>query len=149
MKKDKQSALDFANSIQAGFLATVDTNRNEECVQPRVRGVLMWYADESGFYFHTSKTKDLYTQLVNNPFIEVAFFRQEPELSMLRIRGRVDFIEDTSVKEQLFQDRPWLLNYGKERNDDFLGIFRIVNAKGLFWTGEDNMKEREIPEISF
>lgn len=149
MNEYTQEALGFARQVAAGFLATVEKETSGEILQPRVRGVLMWYVDESGFYFHTAKSKDLYTQLVQNPRVEIAFVSQQPEARMLRIWGDVDFVEDPSMKERLLQERPWLLQYDDGRNDDLLSIFRIVNAKGKFWQNETNMQEKQAVVLSF
>jgi len=145
----KEDALDFVNKVQAGFIATVDTTKDGNHMQPRVRGVLMWYADDSGFYFHTSKTKDLYTQLLANPRVEIAFASQQPEPAMLRIWGDIEFLEDNELKAKLISDRPWLLSYGDGKNLDYLVVFKIANASGKFWQNETNMKEKTVPVISF
>lgn len=53
-----ENCITFANENPASFVATVDENG-----QPRVRGFLMWYADKTGFYFHTGTMKPVYKQL--------------------------------------------------------------------------------------
>ena len=148
MNEQKQEALAFARSVQAGFLATVEKGENG-FDQPRVRGVLMWYVDESGFYFHTAKSKDLYQQLTLNPRVEIAFVSQQPVARMLRVWGDVDFIEDRYEKERLLAERPWLLQYGEEGDNQMLSIFRIVNSEGKFWQKETNMQEKTATLISF
>ncbi len=135
----RDRALNFAREVQAGFLATSENNI------PYVRGVLMWRADDSGLYFHTAKTKDLYRQLQENPVIEIAFYSPHPEPvgTMMRVNGKIEFLEDSGLKRELIKDRPWLLSYGEIRDDSLLAIFKIKDAKAKFWTNESNMKERE------
>ncbi|MFA7397210.1 MAG: hypothetical protein GX799_02650 [Crenarchaeota archaeon] len=40
---------------------------NNRWRQPRVRGMLMWFADKTGLHYNTGATKDLYRQLEDNP----------------------------------------------------------------------------------
>ena len=42
---DFQDCIKFATEIPVCYLATADGD------QPRVRTFLLWYADETGFYF--------------------------------------------------------------------------------------------------
>ena len=56
-----KDCIKFANDNPMTYVATLDGN------QPRVRGFMMWYANESGFYFHTGATKSVYEQLKANP----------------------------------------------------------------------------------
>lgn len=139
-----ERVFNFAMKTRAGFLATSENNK------PHVRGVLLWRANETGLYFHTAKTKDLYHQLVENPYAEIAFFSPDPEPSgtMMRVRGRVEFLEGPELKEELIAERPWLLSYGEQRNDSLLAIFRIVDGVAKFWTNETNMQEKEADLIS-
>jgi len=44
-KTDSQDCIKFANENPVCYIATMDGD------QPRVRGFLMWFADEKGFYF--------------------------------------------------------------------------------------------------
>lgn len=64
---NKEEILDFIKSNPACHLATVDGD------QPRVRGMLMYRADENGILFHTGNFKDLYKNLQNNPNVELCF----------------------------------------------------------------------------
>ena len=63
-----QDIVKFANENPVCFLATADED------QPRVRGMLMWFADETGFYFSSANTKDLTKQLRANPKVEITFY---------------------------------------------------------------------------
>ncbi len=52
---DFRDCLKFASDNPVSFIATQDRE------MPRVRAFLMWFADESGFYYH-------------NPNVEVCFY---------------------------------------------------------------------------
>ena len=62
---------EFSNQNSVAWLATTEDD------QPHVRGMWMWYADETGFYFHTGTQKRLSRQLADNPKVEIAFFNPE------------------------------------------------------------------------
>ena len=139
-----QDYTKFANEEKVCYLATTEGD------QPRVRGFLMWYADESGFYFHTGATKSVCKQLRANPKIEVCFYRYKNagEGTMMRICGKVEFIENQELKEKLFNERPFLKKIG-EGDPNLLQIFRIYTGEVYFWTMADNLIESEIPRLKF
>ena len=57
----KEEILKMLNAHPVMYVATNDNG------QPRVRGILMYKADDSGIVFHTGTTKDFYRQLVADP----------------------------------------------------------------------------------
>lgn len=135
--------IDFANEEKVCYLATSDNGR------PRVRGFLLWFADEKGFYFHTGSTKQVCKQLQKDPNVEVCFNRtgNEPGTSkMMRVAGEVAFVEDEPLKARLLEERPFLKGIGENVQ---LKIFRIFKGEAHFWTLENNLKESEIKKITF
>ena len=133
--------IEFANNNPVCFFATVEKNR------PRVRALLLWYADESGFYFYTNSSKSLFKQLQDNPFVEVCFYEQGKsflETKMLRISGRAAITDDEALKEQLFLQRPFLKNSSTDSRRR-IKIVKIEKGEALFWTGGDWNKEK-IPD---
>ena len=142
-----QDIYSLANEIQACFLSTVDGD------EPRVRGFLMWYADETGFYFHTGGTKDVCRQLKKNPNIEVCFYKNHEDMmqsKMLRVRGKVEFLEDRDKKVRLMEERPFLKEVTKgDPADPMLQLFRITDGEAHVWTMMDNLNEAEIPRYRF
>ncbi len=143
---DFKDCIEFANAVQGSFVATVDGD------QPRVRGFLLWFADETGFYYHTGATKQVCQQLMKNPKIEVCLFAPDPAGAgkMMRIAGKVEFLDDIELKTRLLEERPFLKEIGSGTPDDpNLAVFRIAEGEAHFWTMEDNTKEAEIPRIKF
>ncbi|AFS79625.1 pyridoxamine 5'-phosphate oxidase domain-containing protein, FMN-binding protein [Gottschalkia acidurici 9a] len=135
--------IKFANENQSCFLSTIDENK------PRVRGMLMWFADESGFYFHTSSTKQLYLQLVANNNIELCFLSSGDNSKMMRVNGKISFLNDNILKEKLLKERPWLNQMSEDDIDNFLIVFKVYTGECHFWTMADNMMEGKIEKISF
>jgi uncharacterized pyridoxamine 5'-phosphate oxidase family protein len=136
----------FANQNPSSWFATSEEN------QPHVRGMLLWYADETGFYYHTSDAKRLYRQITSNPKVEVAFIRNanEPSFETLHVTGIAEEVKDEALKERLYKERPWLLENIK--NSGFKSncvIFRITRGSAYIWNMSWNIKEAQIPRVEF
>ncbi len=142
-----KDCIEFANKNPICWLSTVEGD------QPRVRGFLLWYADEKGFYFHTGTTKNVCKQLKKNPKLEVSFFDPGPsqmESRMMRVSGKVKFLDDISLKARLMEERPFLKAIGTGKPDDpLLAVFQIYTGYALFWMMKDNMRESEVEKIRF
>jgi uncharacterized pyridoxamine 5'-phosphate oxidase family protein len=65
---DFSECIGFATQNPVTHIATTDGD------QPRVRAFAMWFADKSGFYYHTGTPKSVYRQLKKNPKIELCFY---------------------------------------------------------------------------
>ncbi|MDP4266551.1 MAG: pyridoxamine 5'-phosphate oxidase family protein [Bacteroidota bacterium] len=138
----KQDCIKFTNENPICYLATAEND------QPRVRALGFWFADETGFYFQTGGVKEFYSQLVKNPKTEVCFFKQENMIgTMLRIAGKVEFLNDIKFKEKAMNDRPFLKSFGLTAQSPELIIFRIPHGQAHFWTMETNFAPKEIIEF--
>ena len=134
-----QDCIKFTNENPICYIATVESD------QPRVRALGFWFADETGFYFQTSNLKDFYTQLKKNPKTEVCFYKHENMIGrMLRITGKVEFIDDPKLKEKVINDRPFLKDFGLTVQSTGLILFRIAHGQAHFWTMENNLKPKEM-----
>jgi uncharacterized pyridoxamine 5'-phosphate oxidase family protein len=87
------------------YLATVEGDH------PRVRAFAMWFADSSGFYYHTGSSKAVWKQLQKNPKVELCFYApgEGGAGTMLRVSGSIDVVTDPATRERLFKDRPWVI----------------------------------------
>jgi pyridoxamine 5'-phosphate oxidase len=138
---DFKDCVKFANENKTCYLATVDGD------QPRVRAMGMEYADDTGFYFNTESPKSVAKQLKKNQKVELCFFAKG---NMLRVTGKIDFIDDLAIRQRFFKARPFLTNLGvKGPEDPLLMVFAIRKGEAFFWTMADNMKEAGIPRIKF
>jgi pyridoxamine 5'-phosphate oxidase len=112
----------------------------------------MWFADRSGFYYHTGTPKSVYRQLKKNPKVELCFYAPSAVGAgrMMRVSGKVEFLQDTLLEARLFKDRPWPNDLMKTAPDDArVAIFRIAHGEAYFWTMENNMREHEAPRLKF
>lgn len=143
---DIHEVIEFANQHSACWLATSEDGA------PHVRGMWLWFADEQGLVFHTGSTKDLAAQLRKNPRVEVAF--HDPaggggESRMLRVAGTVEFVNDASLQQRLFEERAWLHGVRAAFPDVAVQIFRVKRCVAHFWSMSVNCREREQPRVEF
>ncbi len=145
---DFEQYVKFANEHPLCSVATVDGD------QPHVRSFGMWFADSSGFYFSTSKMKDVYRQLSMNPKVELSFFAppvtQERDSAAMdigiemRATGTAEFIDDPALRDRLFTDRPFLRPLA-----DVVKIMHVKGGEAWFWKWENNMRESEIQRVHY
>lgn len=119
---DKKEILEFLNKNPEFFLATCEGN------EPRVRGMRIYQANDAGIFFNTNKDKSLHRQLMNNPSVELCFY--DGEETQLRIRGKVQLIEDRQCKEQMFRKNPEMEPFIMQGN---IAIYRLTEAKVKIW----------------
>jgi uncharacterized pyridoxamine 5'-phosphate oxidase family protein len=134
-----QDCIRFANENPICYLATVEGD------QPRVRALGFWFADETGFYFQTASVKEFPNQLKENPKAEVCIYHHEGMIgTMLRIAGKVEFLDDIKLRERVLIDRPFLKTFGMTVDSPRMVIFRFNHGQAHFWTMENNLKPKEI-----
>ena len=131
--------MELANENPVSYVATVEGN------QPRVRGFFMWYADESGFYFHTGAMKPVYSQLKQNPKVELCFYHPNDKGGvMMRVAGTVEFLNDTELRGKLVEERQFLKAWGFTAENPDLVIFRIAKGEAYFWSMETNFEAKKV-----
>jgi len=136
---DYRDCIKFANENPICWVATVDNNK------PKVRGLAMWFADESGFYFQTGSIKAIYNQLKSNSNIELCFYKPGDKSGiMLRIAGEAELLDDINLKNRVIKDRPFLKDLGLSPESPNLIIFRVQKGEAYFWNWENNLKAKEI-----
>jgi pyridoxamine 5'-phosphate oxidase len=143
---DLQDCIKFATENPVCFVATADGD------QPRVRGFLMWYADESGFYFITMTPKEVSKQLQKNPKVELCFYNNPAELQgakQMRVTGEVEFLDDEEIEEKAYQARSFLEAIAGKPIRPVTQVFRIATGEAHFWTMADILKEPELERLKF
>lgn len=143
---DFSECIAFANANPVTYIASVDGD------QPRVRAFAMWFADRTGFYYHTGTPKSVYFQLSKNPRTELCFYAPDSGGAgrMMRVAGSVEFLHDIALEERLLRDRPWVKDLVKAGPKDAkVAIFRVAHGEAYFWTMEYNMRERDAPRVRF
>ncbi len=139
--------IEFANHNPVTWFATVENG------SPRVRGLWLWFADETGFYYHSGTMKSVLGQMEANPQVEAAFHNPGDgglgQSRMLRVRGRVEFVEDRELENRLYEERSWLKDVRAAFPKQKIRIFKIAAGEAQFWDMSVNCREQEQPWISF
>ena len=144
--KTIEEVREFTNQNPATWVATAIGD------QPHLRAMAMWFADATGFYFHTGSQKRLCKQLRENPKVEMGFYNPGDgmgTMQMVRITGKIEQVNDATLEKKLFEDRPWLNQVFQAYPDDKIFIFRIVHGEAQYWNMGVNCKEKDIPPIVF
>jgi uncharacterized pyridoxamine 5'-phosphate oxidase family protein len=134
-----EDCVQFATKNPVAWFATADGD------QPRVRGLGLWFADQSGFYFQTAGMKDVSRQLQANPKVEFAFYETGGIAgTMMRVAGTIEFLTDPELKKKVLADRPFLKSFRLTVESPELIIFRLAKGEACFWTMETNLKPKEM-----
>jgi uncharacterized pyridoxamine 5'-phosphate oxidase family protein len=141
---DVQDCIKFANEHPVCYMATMDGD------QPRVRALLMFFANEDGFYFGTLSPKAFMKQLKANPKVEVCFYNNPPELKdakQMRITGEIEFLDDQALVNRIAEERSFLDPLAGRPLKDLWQVFWIQTGEAHFWTLPDVLKEPELERI--
>ncbi len=137
----------FARNHPVCYVATMDGD------QPRVRAFLLWFADTTGFYFHTVAHKNVIDQLSINPKAEVCFTappRPPDPVEMVRVTGRMVRVHDNSLIRKLIAERPFLLRMGITGPDDpNIAVLCIPHGEAKCWRMENFLLGSESASIPF
>lgn len=133
---NSQEILKLINENPIFHLATVDGD------QPRVRGMLLYRADENGFIFHTASTKDVFAQIKQNPKAEMCFSCNGTQV---RVTGVLEQIHDEKLRAEIFAhpSRKFLQAWVANGIDNLLQIFVMKNCTSVTWTMETNFDPKE------
>ncbi|MBN1407301.1 MAG: pyridoxamine 5'-phosphate oxidase family protein [Calditrichaceae bacterium] len=126
-KLKREEILKFILENPIFSLATCADN------QPYARMIMMYKADkENGIIFSTWKQKDLYHQLTFNPNVELCFYNTQ-QGKQLRIKGRVEILEDEFLKKKIGMKFQFLRPQIEKFGYDSMMVCRLKNGKATFW----------------
>lgn len=132
----KEELFKIMNENPVLHLATMDGD------QPRVRGMLLFRADEEGIIFHTASSKDVYDQIKKNPKAELCF---QGKGIQVRVTGVLEQVDDDNLREEIFNHptRKFLQAWKDQGVDGLLRIFRMKHGTAVTWTMATNFDEKE------
>jgi uncharacterized pyridoxamine 5'-phosphate oxidase family protein len=132
--------LKLVNENPAFHLATVDG------YQPRVRGMLLFRADENGFIFHTASTKDVFRQMKENPKAEMCFSCGGTQI---RVTGVMEQVFDEELRAEIFAhpSRKFLQAWVANGIDNLLQVFIMKDCSAVTWTMETNFEPKKTIEL--
>jgi uncharacterized pyridoxamine 5'-phosphate oxidase family protein len=138
----KEQIFDLLNRNLTFHLATVEKG------EPRVRGMMLYKADESGIVFHTGDFKDVYKQIIADPNVQMCFNDASTGIQV-RVRGRLEEVMDRELKDEI-SNHPTRAFLKKLREnstvDDFynsIRVFRMKHGLANIWTFDTNFAPKE------
>ena len=143
MNKEEMFQLIRANP--SFHLATVEGD------QPRVRGMLIYSADEDGIVFHTGIMRDVYRQIEANPKVELCF--NDKRGVQVRVTGRLEQVRDNAFKDQIAAHplrtflKPWRDTLSLEEFHSQFIVYRLRNGSASWWTMARNFAAKEPIEL--
>jgi pyridoxamine 5'-phosphate oxidase len=139
---NKDEILSFLNANPVFHLATIEGHK------PRVRGMLLYRADNDGLIFHTGKMRDLHRQLTENPNVELSFNNNSFEdLIQVRVSGTVELVEDLDLKKEIVQKREFLKPFVEQSGYEPLAVYRIRKGVASIWKMKNNFAPKEFVEL--
>ena len=135
----KQEIYSFINKNQNCTLATIDGNK------PRVRGMMIYSADENGIIFHTGINRQMYKQIKANPNVELCFINDNTQI---RISGIATEEKDLRLKEEIVSKRTFLKPVVDSHGYDTFILFRVQKLVATVWSMATNMMPKEFMELN-
>lgn len=143
---DYQECIKFASENPVCFMATTDGD------QPRVRALLMFFANEDGFYFGTLSPKQFTKQLKGNPKVEICFYNNASDLAdakSMRVTGEIEWLADEALTSRIAEERGFLDQMAGMSLEALWRVFRVHTGEAHFWTIPDVLKESQLERIHF
>jgi uncharacterized pyridoxamine 5'-phosphate oxidase family protein len=136
----KEEVLEFATKNPVFSLATTDGDK------PRVRMMMLCWANEDGLIFSTGRDKDVCKQLSANPAVEMCFYNAEQGLQV-RIEGTVELLDDLELKKQIVEKFPFLKPWVDSQGYEVLMTCRLKNGRATTWTMETNFEPKQYVDL--
>lgn len=132
---NEQEIYELMNRNLGFYLATMDDD------QPRVRGMMLFRADEKGIIFHTASTKDVYKQITKNPKAELCF---NANGTQIRVTGVLEVLHDEKIREEIFAHptRKFLQAWKDNGIDNLLEVLIMRNCEAVIWTMQTNFEAK-------
>lgn len=136
IKMTSQEIFELISKQPMFHLATMDGD------QPRVRGMMLFRADERGIVFHTASTKDVYRQIKANPKAEMCFSCGDVQV---RVTGVLEQNDDPALREEIFAhpSRKFLHAWKEKGIDGLLQVFVMKDCTAVTWTMATNFEPKE------
>lgn len=105
---------EFLKSAGVYYLATVDNNK------PKVRPFGTAEIFEDHLYIQTGKSKDVYKQIINNPYVEISAFKDG---KWIRVSGKLIADDRMEAKKDMLDKNPSLRGMYDENDDNTIVLY--------------------------
>lgn len=121
----KNEIIQFTRENPLFFLATTDGKK------PYVRGIMMFSIDDRGdIIFTTGKTKALYSQLIDNPNVELCFHTQDQQV---RLTGTAVETDILTLKKAIVEARSFMKPWIEASGFEIMAVFKVINNIATHW----------------
>jgi pyridoxamine 5'-phosphate oxidase len=139
-KMTREETLEFIEANPVAWIATVEGDR------PHVRALRAFQVGNEGPLFQISEPKDVYRQLAENPNVEACFNDQERGIQV-RVSGKVCFVEDDAVLDDVLVERSFLQSLAEKQGRGAIKLFVIADAMAYTWTRDNNWVPKEYVKL--
>jgi uncharacterized pyridoxamine 5'-phosphate oxidase family protein len=127
----REEILEFVRRNTTSAMATVEDG------SPRVRHMDTPLVDVNGLTFLTGANKSVSRQLTENPEVELCYWSGDEKMQ-LRIRGRMERLEDETVKRDIVENRFVFLRPVAEKYGwGAFSVFRLRSGEARVWRADD------------
>ena len=110
--------------VQCDFFVVTTVNENAPAARPF--GAVMEYNEE--LYISTANTKKVYSQLKENPRIQIIAKKDEAR-DWIRIDGNAIEVFDLDIKQAMLDHCPGLLKHFPAKESENFALFKISEMK--------------------
>lgn len=130
--------LEFIRRNRTSCMATSDKS------QPRVRYMETPVVDDNGLTFLTGANKQVCSQLLSNPDVELCYWSAE-EGVQLRLRGRMEHLEDEDLKKDIVENTfTFLKPVAEQFGWAAFRLFRLPGGEARIWSAENPAGSDEV-----
>ena len=139
----KQQIFEMLNKNPVFFLATAEGDA------PHVREMLLYKANKEGIVFQTGPHKELHSQLLKNPKVELCFHNAALN-TQVRVKGEVEILDDIGLKTEIANHptrafmQQWKASCATDEEFyNMFSVFRLKNGIANIWTFQSNFAPKE------
>lgn len=93
--------------------------------QPKLRPFGMIYSNKKALYFATDKRKNVYSDLIGNPQIEMASYNVNTR-KWIRVNGKAEVENSIMIRDEMIYKYPLLKQKFHDETEMFLVIFKLL-----------------------
>ena len=123
------SIFNFITEAKTFYIATTDG------VKPKVRPFGFIMEHEGKLYLCTSNQKEIYIQLVSNPYFEICAMSEN--FQWVRVQGKAVFESDIAAKAKAFEIMPSLAGIYNTPDNPTFEVFYISEGEATLYSFSD------------
>ena len=116
--------IKFLRENPTQYLATVGLDG-----KAKIRPFQFMIEEDNKLFFCTSNQKEVFSEIKNNPSVELCISNEKFE--WMRLRGDVVFSNDLEVKAKVIESSPLVKSIYKKADNPIFEIFYLNNAKAV------------------